>query len=112
MIGHPGRVPHGGPGQRLQHVRLPVVGDAPEADDGVVLEEHGPPVLLCPAQQAPLALQRRQRLDVVPHDPGEREVRARRDDVAEEAEALLAAGDEVDGAGNLVLSVSRGVDSR
>src|SRR6266487_2456440 len=51
----------------------------------VVLEPQQPPLGLGPRIQPPLALQRHQRLQVVPHDPGQRQVGGRGHEVGQKA---------------------------
>src|SRR5690606_9633820 len=58
---------------------------------GIVLEHQEPALLERAGPEAPLRLQRDERLEVVPHDPGQRQVRGGRADVGEEARRLAVA---------------------
>ena len=64
--------------------------DVPPGHLGVVIKDHKPLLLEGTAQDPPFRLERDQRLDVVPHDPRERQVGDRRHQVAEQHGALAA----------------------
>src|SRR3569833_2157234 len=76
-------------------VRLAVVLDLRPCDDGIVLEDQRPAFVDGAFEDATLCLQRDERLDVVTHDPRQRQVRHRRRQVRDvEAQCAVATVDE------------------
>src|SRR6266496_6790160 len=71
--------------------RLTLASQPARYHRGIVLEAQQPPLGLRSRVQPALRLERDQRLQVVPHDPGERQVRGRRHEIREEAGPLARA---------------------
>src|SRR6266542_3021985 len=89
------RLPVGGaklarPNRVYKTKALPFTSQPPGRDARVVLEHQDPRLGLRPPVELPLGFERRERQEIVAHDPGERQVSARGHEVRKEARALPA----------------------
>src|SRR6266404_9288106 len=78
----------------LETVRLPIMLEPTPRDRRVVLEHDQPVFVHRLLKNSPLRLERYERLDVVAHDPREREVGVRRNEIAQVESALPRRLDE------------------
>src|ERR1041385_3809776 len=77
-----------------QHVRLTVMAELRPRGFHIVFEYDEPPFVHRPLQNPPLGLERHQRLDVVPHDPRQRQMGRGRRQIRDEERALAVRLDQ------------------